>query len=152
MHPSGVAVSNDREIPQRGYRVVHNRVAGENLTFAWRVARLFAKLLVGLWISATSFARADSPQRHAIIRSWSRDLLHWRVSKCAQSTVRTMPSDPVTLVANHVSWADIFALNTQRACHFIAKAELRRWPLCRSPAGERRPCSSIAANARRRTG
>ena len=100
-----------------------------NLTFAWRVARLFAKLLVGLWISATSFARADSPQRHAIIRSWSRDLLH-----LAGIEVRAVnfPDDaerPVTLVANHVSWADIFALNTQRACHFIAKAELRRWPL-----------------------
>lgn len=100
-----------------------------NLIFAWRVARLTAKLLVGLWISTTSFARADATRRHAIVRNWSRELL-----QLAGVEVRAVnfPDDaerPVTLVANHVSWADIFALNTQRACHFIAKAELRRWPL-----------------------
>lgn len=99
------------------------------LAFGWRTARLLGKLLVGLWISATSFARADPVRRHVIIRNWSREILH-----LAGIEVRAIgfPADterPVTLVANHVSWADIFALNTQRACHFIAKAELRRWPL-----------------------
>lgn len=80
-------------------------------------------------MSATSFARADAVRRHHIIRIWSCDILH-----LAGIEVRAIgfPADaerPVTLVANHVSWADIFALNTQRACHFIAKAELRRWPV-----------------------
>ncbi len=97
--------------------------------FYWRFVRLTGKLLVGLWISVTSFARSDSPRRHAIIRNWSREQL-----RIAGIEVRAIgfPTDserPVTLVANHVSWADIFALNTQRACHFIAKAELRKWPL-----------------------
>ncbi len=99
------------------------------MAFAWRTARLLALLLVGLWISVTSFARGDSVRRHLIIRKWSRKILQH-----AGITVRAIgfPSDaerPVTLVANHVSWADIFALNTERACHFIAKAELRRWPV-----------------------
>ncbi len=97
--------------------------------FSWRTVRLFGKLLVGLWISVTSFARADAVKRHAIIRNWSREIL-----QLSGIEVRAIgfPADaerPVTLVANHVSWADIFALNTQRACHFIAKAELRRWPV-----------------------
>lgn len=100
-----------------------------NVSFWWRIVRLLGKLLVGLWISVTSFARADPVARHAIIRRWSRELLH-----IAGIEVRAIgfPADterPVTLVANHVSWADIFALNSERACHFIAKAELRRWPL-----------------------
>ena len=99
------------------------------IAFGWRVGRLLGLLLVGLWISVTSFARADSVRRHAIVRRWSRKILH-----LAGVEVRAIgfPADaerPVTLVANHVSWADIFALNTQRACHFIAKAELRRWPI-----------------------
>ena len=99
------------------------------MLFYWRVTRLTGQLLVGLWISVTSFARGDSVRRHAIIRSWSRDILH-----IAGVDVRAVgfPTDserPVTLIANHVSWADIFALNTQRACHFIAKAELRQWPI-----------------------
>jgi len=99
------------------------------LAFAWPLLRLLGKLHIGLWLSATSFARADALERHEIIRAWSRELL-----ELAGLEVRAVdfPNDterPVTLVANHVSWADIFALNSERACHFIAKAELRRWPL-----------------------
>jgi len=35
----------------------------------------------------------------------------------------------VLLVANHISWLDIFVLNALQPSRFIAKAELRRWPL-----------------------
>ena len=99
------------------------------MRFYWLVARLSGKLVIGLWISVTSFARADLPGRHAIIRRWSREQL-----SLAGIEVRAIGFPPdsaraVTLVANHISWVDIFALNTQRACHFIAKAELRDWPL-----------------------
>ncbi len=100
-----------------------------NLSFAWRVLRLFVRLLFGLWMSATSFARADSLRRHAIIRAWSRDVLRLTGVEVRALNFPADTERPVTLVANHVSWVDIFALNTQRACHFIAKAELRRWPL-----------------------
>lgn len=100
-----------------------------SIAFGWRIFRLFCRLLAGLVMSVTSFRRADARGRHFIIRSWSRALLN-----IAGIEVRAVgfPSDaerPVTLVANHVSWTDIFALNSQHACHFIAKAELRSWPL-----------------------
>ncbi len=99
------------------------------VAFWWRVMRLTSQLLWGLLLSVTAFARGEPHHRHAIIRSWSRELLHR-----AGVEVRTVgfPTDadkPVTLVANHVSWSDIFALNTQHACHFIAKSELKSWPL-----------------------
>ncbi len=32
-------------------------------------------------------------------------------------------------VANHVSWVDIFALNSVRALRFVAKSEIRGWPI-----------------------
>ena len=35
----------------------------------------------------------------------------------------------VMIVANHVSWLDIYAINTVRAARFIAKSEVRRWPV-----------------------
>lgn len=99
------------------------------MRFYWRIARLTGKLLIGLWISVTSFARGDSVRRHAIIRNWSREQLRLAGVEVRAIGFPTDTERPVTLVANHVSWADIFALNTQRACHFIAKAELRKWPL-----------------------
>ena len=36
---------------------------------------------------------------------------------------------PVLLVANHVSWIDIFVLNSARATSFVAKSEIRSWPV-----------------------
>ncbi len=98
--------------------------------FSLRLVRLVSKLLQGLWISVNGYRRAQGAARHEIVRRWSRELL-----SIADIDVRAVgfpqlgPQRPVTLVANHVSWVDIFALNTQRACHFIAKAELRDWPL-----------------------
>ncbi len=99
------------------------------VVFGWRLTRLTTQMLWGLLLSVTTFARGEQRHRHAIIRTWSREILHR-----AGVEVRTVgfPLDadkPVTLVANHVSFADIFALNTQHACHFIAKSELKSWPL-----------------------
>jgi 1-acyl-sn-glycerol-3-phosphate acyltransferase len=98
--------------------------------FALRLLRLLVKLLSGLLLSVTTYRRANAVDRRAINSRWSREIL-----AIAGIEVRAVdfPADAashaVTLVANHVSWADIFALNSQRACHFIAKAELRDWPI-----------------------
>ncbi len=36
---------------------------------------------------------------------------------------------PVLLVANHISWADILALGSVANISFIAKSEIKKWPL-----------------------
>jgi len=36
---------------------------------------------------------------------------------------------PVLFVANHVSWVDIFVMNSVRPVSFIAKSDIRKWPL-----------------------
>lgn len=38
-------------------------------------------------------------------------------------------NDPVLWVANHVSWVDPFVLNSVRPSAFIAKSEIRAWPV-----------------------
>lgn len=86
-------------------------------------------MLAGLFISVTRYRRGSTEIRRAIVCKWSSELV-----SIAGLSVRAVgfpqgAERPVTLVANHTSWVDIFALNSQRACHFIAKAELRSWPL-----------------------
>lgn len=39
------------------------------------------------------------------------------------------PEQPLLLVANHSSWLDSYALNTVSAARFVAKSEVREWPL-----------------------
>lgn len=93
-----------------------------------RLAQLALHMLWGLLLSVSAFPRGDSARRHEIIRNWSRGLLH-RAGVEVRAVDFPLDADrPVTLVANHISWADIFALNSQHACHFIAKSELRDWP------------------------
>jgi 1-acyl-sn-glycerol-3-phosphate acyltransferase len=33
------------------------------------------------------------------------------------------------LVANHISWLDIFVIHAARRVHFVSKVEVRRWPV-----------------------
>ena len=38
------------------------------------------------------------------------------------------PLIPSTVVANHASWLDIFALNAPQRIYFVSKDEVRDWP------------------------
>jgi lyso-ornithine lipid O-acyltransferase len=40
-------------------------------------------------------------------------------------------SSPVLILANHISWFDIFVLGAAHPLSFIAKAEISRWPVAR---------------------
>lgn len=100
------------------------------MPFAYRLLRLVLKLLAGLLLSVTRYRRADADGKRRINSKWSRELLAIAgIQVRPVNFPNVLGSHAVTLVANHVSWADIFALNSQRPCHFIAKAELRDWPI-----------------------
>ena len=64
------------------------------------------------------------------MQRWSAGLLD---ALSLRLTTRGEPSDPrhgpVMLVANHVSWLDIFAINAIVPVRFVAKSEIRGWPL-----------------------
>ncbi|MGE5524383.1 MAG: lysophospholipid acyltransferase family protein [Rhodospirillaceae bacterium] len=97
-----------------------------------RIARLGLHVVRGMLIAGIVFPRITEAQRRAHIRRWSRQLLailsirlHVVRSRAAQdaSVPRAM------LVANHVSWIDIFAIDAIMPARFIAKSEVARWPL-----------------------
>jgi 1-acyl-sn-glycerol-3-phosphate acyltransferase len=70
------------------------------------------------------------PARHAqLMRAWSRKLL--RILRVETVVEGTLPawSGPVMIVANHVSWLDIFVIASVRAARFVAKREIRDWPV-----------------------
>ena len=96
--------------------------------FVWRLSALFLWVGLGLLLLALVFPFLQQAGRNQQIRWWSRGLLHWcgvRVDYIGQVVTAT----PVLFVSNHVSWLDIFILNAQRATAFVAKSEIRRWPV-----------------------
>jgi 1-acyl-sn-glycerol-3-phosphate acyltransferase len=95
-----------------------------------RGARTGLHVVQGLATTAFVFPLIGTARRRALIRRWSAQLLQiLRVdSRPAGLPDRGLPGN-LLIVANHVSWLDIFVLHAVRPSRFIAKAELKRWPL-----------------------
>ncbi len=95
---------------------------------AWRLARVILHLLAGLATCALVFPWARRGLRDAATRRWSRRLL-----AICNVRVEQAPSVPALehalFVANHISWLDIFVINSLHPCRFVAKAEIRAWPI-----------------------
>jgi 1-acyl-sn-glycerol-3-phosphate acyltransferase len=98
------------------------------LRLAWRLARVMVHLLAGLATCALVFPWASRRLRDAATRRWSRRLL-----AICNVRVESAPGVPALehalFVANHISWLDIFVINSLHPCRFVAKAEIRAWPL-----------------------
>lgn len=77
-------------------------------------------------------------QRLAMARRWAlakRIPRFYHRTMCRILRIRILvdgrPSNatPQLIVSNHVSWVDILALSTVRPLHFLAKREVRSWPV-----------------------
>lgn len=98
------------------------------LRFLLRAALALAWVLWGLLTLILIFPLAGHKSRLELKRSWSGVLLLLcgvRVSYSGEP----LREGPALWVVNHVSWLDIFAINHVRPTVFIAKSEIRRWPL-----------------------
>src|SRR6059036_1348830 len=73
----------------------------------WRLPRMVAHLFHGLATIGFVFPSLDAHARRARIRSWSRRLLHLMSIDIRMGGTLSHPN--VLVVANHVSWLDIFA-------------------------------------------
>lgn len=101
-------------------------------SLANRALRLvgLAAALLRMWLGALLRApRLAGETRGAFVHSSARRLLD---ALAVEVVVRGRPPDPrrpVLLVANHVSWLDSYAIHTVTDARFVAKSEIRAWPL-----------------------
>jgi 1-acyl-sn-glycerol-3-phosphate acyltransferase len=99
-----------------------------NIRLAWRLARLVLHLLQGLATCALVFPWTGVALRERMVRGWSARLLRiCRVEVVRQD--RAAPLQHALIVSNHISWLDIFVINSVHPCRFVAKAEIRAWPV-----------------------
>jgi len=97
-----------------------------------RLVRLVLHLLRGMAIAGVVFPFVSEARRRGHVRRWSRQLLailairlHVQRADGGQSR----HGRPAMLVANHISWIDIFAIDAVMPARFVAKSEVARWPL-----------------------
>lgn len=94
---------------------------------AWRLLLTAIHLLAGCATVAFRFPRWNEQQRLAAKKKWSIQLLsRLGVGLEVQGDI----ADGGTLVvANHISWLDIFVINAVRPCAFVCKDDVKSWPL-----------------------
>src|SRR5580658_4970036 len=99
------------------------------MKLAFRKARLVVHLLHGMWTVATRFPRASAAQREALNRAWSLKMLRLCGMQLVVHNDSARLDRGVLVVANHISWIDIYVVNAWRPTPFVSKAEVRRWPV-----------------------
>jgi 1-acyl-sn-glycerol-3-phosphate acyltransferase len=97
---------------------------------ALRLLRVVLHLFQGLATCALVFPVASEQARHALTRNWSRKLLALcKVTPEFTCADGTGMAPRALIVSNHVSWLDIFVINSLQPCRFVAKSDIRDWPL-----------------------
>ncbi|WP_412556693.1 lysophospholipid acyltransferase family protein [Xylophilus sp. GOD-11R] len=97
-------------------------------TAALRIARAAVQGLWGLWLIRRRFPGFTQAEREACTEQWAAGML--RILNIGLRVEGERPAGgPLLIVANHTSWLDILAVQAARRSRFIAKAEIRSWPL-----------------------
>lgn len=98
------------------------------LTRGARLTRVAAHMANAAVVAGAGYPFMAPARRGLALQRWSSQLMR---HLAANLTVHGNPpaAAPYFLVANHVSWLDIFAINAATPTRFVAKSEVRQWPL-----------------------
>ncbi|HUG23834.1 lysophospholipid acyltransferase family protein [Piscinibacter sp.] len=97
------------------------------LLAVWRILCSVVHLLHGVLICAFVFPFVGPQQQARRVGWWSARMLRMLG---VSLRVDGMPRGGATLVvANHISWLDILAINAACPVRFVSKADVRHWPL-----------------------
>jgi 1-acyl-sn-glycerol-3-phosphate acyltransferase len=95
-----------------------------------KILRVAVHILVGAVTVLTRFPRLDHPARMLRVRLWATRLLAiLRVQVVVKGDPEATHRAGALLVANHVSWMDIYVIFSVVRTRFISKAEVRGWPV-----------------------
>lgn len=76
---------------------------------------------------ALAFPLVAHERRQALRQRWSYQLLD--IFNVRLDLFGAAPSRGSMLVANHISWLDIYAITAVQPAAFVSKAEVRNWPV-----------------------
>jgi 1-acyl-sn-glycerol-3-phosphate acyltransferase len=94
----------------------------------WKLIRMTGHVTRGLLTVWLRFPKLTAAQKQERVMVWSQQLLECLAIRLI---VKGSPpaTGPVLLVANHISWIDIASVHAVCYCRFVAKSDLKRWPV-----------------------
>lgn len=95
---------------------------------SWKFAGAMRHILNGWLTVVFVFPALSDAQKKERIQAWAIALLG-RLAIKVIVIGRPPTRGPLMLVANHISWLDVYVIHAACHCCFVAKDEVRRWPL-----------------------
>ncbi|HEX4857962.1 MAG TPA: lysophospholipid acyltransferase family protein [Usitatibacteraceae bacterium] len=100
------------------------------LTRAVRWLRLLAHFITALLMVGLVFPRVSEARRASLTGWWAQALLRiLNVVLTARGARPEATARNLIIASNHISWLDIFAISAAHPARFVAKAEIRDWPV-----------------------
>ena len=95
----------------------------------YRLMGVLQWVLRGWWRvrMARGFVQSSPQDQAREVEAWARGML--RIMGIDVRIEGTPAVGPVLMAANHISWLDILVMHAARHCRFVAKSEIRHWPL-----------------------
>lgn len=97
-----------------------------------KYARLLCSFVQAFWILWVRFPSLGRDEKLTEIQNWSQRTLRVmgvKVLLSAGLEHTSRPHTPQLLVANHVSWLDVLVIQSLQPSVFVAKKEVRAWPV-----------------------
>lgn len=97
------------------------------LRYYSQIFRVFVHVMRGMLICFVLFPWSKKATRLSHIQLWSQQLLtifNVRV----KMNLASLPENTV-IISNHISWLDIFVINSFSPSRFVAKSDIRSWPM-----------------------
>ncbi|WP_108414798.1 1-acyl-sn-glycerol-3-phosphate acyltransferase [Limnohabitans sp. Jir72] len=100
----------------------------KSLRAIWKLLLGLWHVVVGMWWIYAHFPQLSAEQREMRVQAWSLQLLAlWGIH--LKVLGQPVLNGPALLVANHISWLDISVIHAARHCRFVAKSDIRNWPM-----------------------
>jgi 1-acyl-sn-glycerol-3-phosphate acyltransferase len=92
-----------------------------------KLVRVLGWVLHGYWRVRTVFPTLSDEQQARAVEVWARGML--RIIGIEVRVKGHPAAGPVLMASNHISWLDILVIHAACHCRFVAKSEIRNWPL-----------------------
>ncbi|NWG85947.1 MAG: 1-acyl-sn-glycerol-3-phosphate acyltransferase [Hydrogenophilaceae bacterium] len=97
---------------------------------AYQLLRIAGHLLTGTFTILFLFPHLSSEERARRVTAWAARMVALAgVRVIVKGRPPAVRGEGALIVANHVSWLDIYVLHSMLFTRFISKAEIKSWPL-----------------------
>ncbi len=95
----------------------------------WVWTRILLHVISGVCTLLFIFPFVSQTQKDRHIQQWSKQLLKIFHIQLRVVGANKLVSTPYLLASNHISWLDIHVINAFKPVRFVAKSEVRAWPV-----------------------